>query len=68
MVIDKCFQENPPEVAVVNRCLNCGDIIDPTILVNRQACPSFGWNFLDPAAWETLPDPSHYSSRHFKAA
>ncbi|MDX1410781.1 MAG: hypothetical protein R3351_01365 [Nitrospirales bacterium] len=68
MVIDQCFQEDPPEVAMVNRCLNCGDIMDPTILVNRQACPSFCRIFFDQAIGEALPVPLHRSGSISNAA
>ena len=68
MVVDQCIQEDPPDTALVNRCLNCGEIMDPTILVNRQACPSFSWNFSDQVNWEIFRLPFHGTRRHSSAA
>lgn len=68
LVADWCIQEDPPEALLVNRCLNCGDIMDPTILVNRQACPSFRWSLSDQVIWENLPTSSHSTNWNTKAA
>ena len=59
MGIEQFFQEDSPEVAMANRSLNCGDMIDPMIFVRRQACHYFAWGFLDQVICKVHLVPLH---------